>query len=435
VSGWPGRILGPVPGLKEINLICWGLFLFGLVLPIAIITGTHRQAAPEPDFVYFYSLGRILNEHPPEQLYNYELQKRICADIQPLKSGMYGPNPYPPFLAILFRPFARLPFVTAYRLWMLISLLLYLTGLAIISVRCFPGEPLKQSLIFCFALSFYPFVMATMFNGHLSAIGFLALAMVFREDDSGRLFLSGLALSACLYKPTLLLLLLPMLLTTRRYKALLGFAAGALTLVAFTIAIEGIGVWSGYLDLILYFRHVSTEVNTPFILRFWKYVDIKTFSILFPGGRSRPGLAILLGFVGWAAFSLFRLWRRSVGKDRASTTLLWATTLTWTILLNIYYPMHDCIVVVLSIAATTAVLKDTGFSRPLAVLWLLICASSWITERVAEATGVQIITLLFSALGILQLIASRKLAAQFETPSMRHRDRPHWSPACCEESR
>jgi hypothetical protein len=298
---------------------------------------------------------------------------------------------------------------------MSISLLLYLAGLAIISARFFPVEPLKRSLIFCLALSFYPFVMATMFNGHLSAIGFLALAVAFREDDLHRPFLSGLALSAsaCLYKPTFLVLLLPMLFITRRYKTLLGFASGALALAAFSIATEGTRVWSGYLDLVLYFRHVSTEVSAPFILRFWKYADLKAFSILFPGGRSRQGLTILLGFAGWAAFSLFRLWRKSVGKGRASTTLVWATTLTWTILLNTYYPMHDCIVVVLSIVATTAVLKDAGFSRQLAVLWLLILASSWITERIAEATGVQIITVLFAALGTLQLIASRKLAAQF----------------------
>jgi hypothetical protein len=411
------------------------MFLVGLVLPIALITATHQQATPDPDFVYFYSLGRTLNEHPPEQLYNYELQKKVCAEIHPLKSGMYGPNPYPPFLAILFRPFARLAFPTAYRLWMSISLLLYLAGLGIISAQYFPAEPLKQSLLCCFALSFYPFVMATMFNGHLSAIGFLALAVAFREEDSGRPFLSGLAFSACLYKPTLLVLLLPMLFTTRRYKTLLGFASGVLALVGFTIAVEGIRVWSGYLDLVLYFRHVSSEVNTPFFLRFWKYADLKAFSTLFPGGRSRPGLGVLVGFAGWAAFSLFRLWQRSTGKGRASTTLMWATTLTWTILLNVYYPMHDCIVIVLGIVATAAVLKDVGFSRPLTVLWLLIFASSWITERIAEAAGVQIITVLFAALGTLQLIVSRKLQAQFETLSTPHRDTPRWCRACCEGSR
>src|SRR5205085_3363606 len=148
--------------------------------------------------------------------------------------------------------------------------ILYLAGLAIFSARFFPRDHLKQSLIFCFALSFYPFVMSTLFNGHLSAIGFLALALAFREEDSGRPFLSGLALSACLYKPTLLVLLLPMLLVTRRYKTLLGFTAGVLALATFTTALEGTRVWSGYIDLALYFRHVSTEVNTPFFLRYWK---------------------------------------------------------------------------------------------------------------------------------------------------------------------
>jgi hypothetical protein len=407
---WPKRILGPAPNLRELNFICWGLFLVGLVVPLCVVAISQKQA-PDADFVYFYAMGRILNDHPAQALYDYDLEKRVCTEIHPLKDGQYGPIPYPPFVGILFRPFALLPFLAAYASWLAISLALYLAGLALVSARFFPEDPLRRSLIFCFALSCYPFVIDTMVNGQLSALGFFALALVLRAEEAGRPALTGLALSACLYKPTLLVLFLPMLLVRRRFKSLLGFALGGLILGLCTTVIEGTRVWSGYFELLLHFGRAAVGVQTHSFLRLRKYVDLTSFSSIAPGGRSWLGLILIYGYAGWAAVSLFICWWKSAAAGKRVSALFWATTITWTLLINAYVPRHDSILAVLSIVVTAGLLRyypSQFIMRGFMPLVFLTLTFSWITDDLAATAGIQIITLLFAGLGTLQLAMLRK---------------------------
>jgi hypothetical protein len=154
---WPSRILGPTPGLKEMNLVCWGVFAALLVtrfcypLWIQFRTGVGSFHIRPADFIYFYGIGRIANEYPLARLYDYNLQLKTFNEIYALHDGAYGPSPYPPFVALFFGPFARVPFVPAFFLWASVSLALYLAGIAATVKGIFPGERLKVSLIFCFA--------------------------------------------------------------------------------------------------------------------------------------------------------------------------------------------------------------------------------------------------------------------------------------------
>ncbi len=404
------RMLGPAPGLKEINFLCWGLLLGLLVLPTSLLlflnisSGRLTRQIPEVDFIYFYGMGRMFNEYPASQLYDYPLQKRICMEIYPMTSHIYGPNPYAPFLGVIFRPFARMPFVPALLLWSSISFLLYLAGVVLFSSCFFADDPLRRSLIWCLALSFYP-LFWTLTGGQISTIGFFAMALAFQQEERGRPVLSGLALSLCLYKPTLLLLFLPMLLITRRYKTLLGFAGGGAILAVFATAIQGIDVWPGYLKLLLSFGSAATQ-NDSFKV-FWYHVDLASFSALLPGGRSWIGLAATLGFAACSTFLLVRGWWNSRSRGKAGTTLAWAATLTWTLVLNLYVPVYDCMLVVLSIIATAAILKSFPSGSRLrgqfTVLWIAMLACSWVAIPVAHATGFQVFTVLLACLGILQL--------------------------------
>jgi hypothetical protein len=411
------RIFGPALSLKEINVCCWALFVCLLVLPTCLAVGSLIRSERSPrqaldvDFVYFYAMGRMFNEYPAGQLYDYELQKKVCNAILPAKAGdsAFGPNPYSPFVGIVFRPFARLPFLPAFVLWLLISFFLYIVGLFFLARRFFPDDSLRRSLIFCFGLSFCPFFF-TLTGGQISTIGFFALALAFREEGRQRPVLSGLALSLCMYKPTLLILLLPMLLITRRYKTLMGFAGGATVVAAFVTAVQGVGVWPGYIALLLSFGSAVSHIHSFVVL--WYHVDLNSFSSLIRGGRSLVGGSIIIGFAGVAGVALVRTWWKSRGSGKPASTLVWATTLTWTLVLSPYVPFHDCILVVLSLVATAAALKDVPSRRlrnQFTLLWMLILASSWITLKVAQSSGFQIFTILFASLGILQLAALRKV--------------------------
>jgi hypothetical protein len=412
------RLFGPSLTLKELNLICWGCFLAFLVMPLSIVAVSHQEM-PDADFVNFYAMGRILNEHGPEALYDPELQTRIRSEVHPLKSGAYYAVPYPPFVGTLFRPLARLPYVAAYAIWLSITLALYLAGLGIAIARFFPHERLRQSLIYCFALSFHPFLMETLINGQVAAIGFLAFALAAREEDTGRPFTSGLALSACLYKPTLLILMLPMLLVSKRFKVLAGFATGALALTLLTIAVEGTRVWTGYATFLLRFGEASMGVKGNSVLPLQKYVDISSFSALLPGGRSGPGIALVAALACAAGATLLRIWWKSRKAEGGQRMLVWATTVTWTLLLNVYVPLYDVILVVLSVIITAGMWgaqPDLPLRRWFTALWLMILGGSWVTVGIAETAGFQVIGVLLAGMGAVQLAFSHQLRSVQATP-------------------
>ena len=391
--------------LKDLNFIVWGLLFVGFVLPFSIvIISSHRP--PDADFAGFYSLGRILNEYSPHELYNYDLQKRICAEVHPRK-GEYGPLPYPPFVGLVFRPVTVMPYWVAYSLWVIATVLLYAMGLRIAIARFFPQVPLARSLLCGLAFCYFPFIGYTAGNGQLAAVGFFAIALALREEDDGHSFRSGLALCLCLYKPTILLLIVPMLLVTRRLKALLGFALGALLIVLVTTAFEGFGVWIDFVRTIGAFSNSSVGVKSASILPLPKYVDLSAFSSNLHGGRSPVGIAAFICFAGCALVALIRFWWKAHARGRSYKILLWAATLTWTLLINVYVPIYDSILVALSILMTAGVMQSISGVAPrrwFTATWILILICSWFSVPLSRASGIQFMTLLFASLGLLQFV-------------------------------
>ena len=408
------RTFGPKLNLKEANLIAWGLF-FALLAP-SVYRGIEMQRdpgrhTPDVDFVNFYSMGRILNEYPADALYRTEVQDRVRNLIHPLAAGSYAPLPYPPMVGMFFQPFARLQFWPAYLCWLSITLFLYVGSLVAVGARLFPGIPLKVSLIVCIGLSYFPFLIETLASGQISALGFFAFSMAFLLEDAGHPFLSGLTLSLCSYKPTLLLLFLPMMAVTRRYKNLAGLMAGATTMFLFTVAVYGIRLWDAWVKLFLHFGGVSAGVHTNSILDLPKYVDLLAFSALLPYGRSGPALTLLGICAAGAIFLVVDAWRKG-GNAAETRRLVWATTLVWTLLLNVYAPIWDTILAVLSGVLSVQALKTVPahlLRRCLGCLWTLTFLVSWVATATAARFQIQPMTLLLAVIGVLQIAALRWL--------------------------
>lgn len=407
----------PAKDWKYLNLICWSLLLIGFVFPLSMSI-LHAPYAPNADFSGFYGLGRILNEHRVTDLYNYEAQKQIYFQICHKKSE-YGPIPYPPMVGLLFRPFALLPVWYSYLLWILLSAALYSAGLKIVIARIYPRKPMQVAFIFFLAFAYSPFIVDTAFNGQFSAIGFFALAMALYEDDLGRQFRSGVALSLCVYKPTLLVLVLPMLLVTRRFKALSGFAAGACGLVFITTVFEGFSIWPAFLQEIFSYGRITSSAQSSLVFNLSKFVDFRSFYSLFLGGRAWWLLPMLAAGACCAFAALLWFWWESPHRRSAYNRLLWAATVTWTLLINDYTPIYDSILVVLAVLATASALAGLdhkALHKWFTVNWILIFICSWFTVHLAAVTGFQLMTLLLAALGILQF-AGLKMLRGISNPS------------------
>ena len=422
VIRWPDRILGPPLGLKGMNVLCWSMFVAFLVVPLFVNlwvqfkTGSGSIRKFDSDFVYFYGIGHLLNEYPAVNLYDYNLQQKIFNQIYPAHEAFYGPSPYPPYVALFFRPFARVSFESAYLLWMGISLALYVAGIAATVKAVFPRERLKISLIFCFALAFYPFVFGTLLNGQLASVAVFSIGLAIFQERHSNPFCSGLALSILAYKPTLLFLLLPMLLLTRRFKMLFGFMCGTVILTVVATAFTGIQIWPAYAHMLAQFGH-STGLRSQSALQLWKYIDFVSLSYAIPGGRSRGGVAILICLTSTIAAGLAVLLWKSVAGGRSARYLAWAATLTWTLIVNVYVPIYDSVLVTIAVVLTLGALKDLEWSvatRWITFVSLLIFAVSWKTEDLAKSHGIQLLSIFLAALGLGQLFILYRVNRQYD---------------------
>jgi hypothetical protein len=217
---------------------------------------------------------------------------------------------------------------------------------------------------------------------------------------------SGIALSILTYKPTLLVLLLPMLLLTRRLKTFIGFSTGTGILVLASTACMGVQVWPVYWHFLRFFGQLSQTEGRSGLAR-WQFVDLTSLSYAVPGGRSRIGFMILLIVTTIAVTWLATLLWKSSGGGESVQYLTWATVLTWTLLLNVYVPIYDSIVLTIALMLMLGALRSPGRTDAdgsFLYLAFLSIAVSWITESVAVSKGIQLLTIFLLALAFWQAV-------------------------------
>jgi hypothetical protein len=137
-------------------------------------------------------------------------------------------------------------------------------------------------------------------------------------------------------------------------------------------------------------------------LPLYNYVDIGAFSLMI--GRKTPLLeAVAVAGAGAAALCLLRQWFEARRwSERAPVTWLWAATLTWTLVLNVYVPIYDCGLAVIAIIVTAPILLRDA-ERTFIALCALLLVSSYVTTPMAIRSDFQAIAVLLAGLGALQL--------------------------------
>jgi hypothetical protein len=419
---WPHSILGPRPGLKELSVFCWALFVFGFIFPLSVVlwvrskSGVKFSSLLPIDFIYFYGIGHILNQHPAVQLYDYGLQLKTFNDIYLLKEnqGVWGRSPYPPFVAKFFSMYARFSFEQAYFLWMGTSFALYIAGIATAVKAALPNDRLRGSLVFCFSLSSPLFLRYNLIGGQLAPIAVFSTGLAIFLERRSLPLLSGLALSILTYKPTLLLLIVPMLLITRRLRTFFGFALGATVLMATSTAVGGLQIWPAYARFLESFAgNAGIHGESAITIKRWEYVDI--FNSLWygiPGGRSWIGLTILafvlLGLGTWFGRLLYKSRKAGISAQN----LAWATTLAWTLIINVYVPVYDTLLIAVVVTLTIGALLEVEgriATRWFVLLTVGISAVSMKAESIAQNHRIQPLTILILIFGLMQIIVLKSV--------------------------
>ena len=360
------------------------------------------------DFEQFYIAGIIFNTQTPDRIYDRDLQRSLYHELFPdTPPDTELPYVHAPFFVLPFPFLSRLSYPWAYFVWLLISLGLYVSGFNLLwrVLDAMPEGVYLMSLLL--ALSFMPFLVECLAGGQTSAFGFFCFALAINCERRDRQILSGAALALCTYKPTLLLLTLPMLVITRRFSTLIGFVTGSLFLAIVSLLLVGWQGCAGYVNSLLFVGGHSTGAASG--LRPWKYVDVNSFFRLLLGHH----VYLKWFFVSVACLLvlplLFRFWLRIGRESESGRSMAWASALTWTLVLNAYLAIYDATLVVLSVLLTIHVIyrraKELQFDlAPVHKLaMLLLYLTPWVTQPIARLTGVQLYTVALAMFGSYQL--------------------------------
>ena len=406
-------------------LVSGAIVVISLVLAAAILlTSDQGETAfgipPGADFSGFYVAAQIIDRGDTRSLYDVDLHDRLYHELLPHEDARTSiPYVHPPFVAGLIRPLVWISYEVAVAVWLAISAALYSVAVIIVlksipltasnaqpHVPAGEGRQWNIELVLLLALSFEPFAFECWLGGQLSSIAFFSVAIAFAFMQRKMPFLAGIALGLCFYKPTILLLVLPMLLIGRRWKMLLGMTVTGIALAGLSLVLVGWDVNVGYLDVLLSFQKRTSGGDLE--IRTWKYVDLNNCLRQLLGNDSEwhKPLLVMSGLLPFGFLS--QSWWRWDRLDRDQQCMLWAATLTWTPLLNLYFGIYDSVLVVQSALITAAILIRKPVSKApltesgLAWLLALIYAAPWFSQSLARVTGIPVYSLLLMGLGTYQ---------------------------------
>jgi len=383
------------------------LAIFTIVLTVSFATAKRGKTVFGPflgaDFGAFYVAGQIYHNYGAASIYDAELHRRVYKENfpdAPADEQLFYANA--PFFVLPFILLSRLPYALAYFIWLLISVGLFIAGFSILwRTLALPREIRLTAVLV--ALSFWPFLVECLAGGQTSAFGFFCLAVAISLENRSR-FWSGVVLALCAYKPTLLLLIVPMLLVSGRWLTIVGLAVGSFILGLISLLVVGVQGCINFLNRLLFFTNATA--NTEGGLRGWKYVDVNAFMRLLLPHHTNVRWAVIAVIALLVIPLLVAKWWRL--KEQSQSRLLWALTITWTPVLTIYMGIYDSTILVLAGLLLTAEFYSRGYradSLPFVYKCFLLALylSPWFTQNIALMIRVQIYTLAIAAFGIYQL--------------------------------
>lgn len=230
-----------------------GVFLvvmtFNNVISAGRLTGFLRNGYQ--NFTIFYAAARMVRSGQTSVLYDLSAQYRAQQEFAPNVLIRRAALPYnhPPFEALLFLPFAFLPYVSAYLLWTLLNGMMVVASLLLLRRQFIEIGNLPLAFLVLAATGFVP-VVSGVVQGQDSVLLLFLFVVALTAMEKGNDAAAGAALAAGLFKFNLILPLV-FLLAVRRWRLLLGFVPVAALLGGISLAMVGGHGVVGYVQFLL----------------------------------------------------------------------------------------------------------------------------------------------------------------------------------------
>ena len=322
-------------GRFEIGLNDGTLAMCGAaVLLFAAVVWTWRSPNVErTDFSLTYVGATLVHNGMGHDLYNTALQKQVRDSLFKHPVPLFFEHP--PFEALLLSPLASYSFRTAYLIWGLINVAIWLGS--IIALRRYlhwPGEALVYVILW---LVFAPLWVA-LYQGQSSLLLLAAYALTFILLKRGRNLSAGIALGLGLFKFQFVLPFAFIFLLRKQWRFVAGLAITALGLALISIA--GVG-WKGVVG---YARFLSAIGNNPQNISYGSGVDMPTIHGFVFAVVGRKITDTELNFVVGAICLVLLVWiatQWSPDRQNRPSDLMFAAAVTASLLSGFHMFTHD----------------------------------------------------------------------------------------------
>ena len=376
--------------MRAVGWLCLLVWAGILLFLLASANGTlDRFGRPlGTDFSGVWTAGRMALDGQAAAAWDWSAHEQVQAQAHGAGVPFFGWHYPPPFLLVA-AVLATMPYLLALLVWQASTL-----GACLLLLRRI--IPDRDTVLLALAA---PVTLICLMHGHN---GFLTAALL----GGGLLllerrpWLAGMLLGCLLYKPQFALLIGPLLLVLRNWRAIGGAALSSGFLLALTLLLWGWPVWQAFLDSLPLTRTVVIEAGaTGFHKIMSAFAAMRLWDASASTGYAVQTLATLAAI---AAAS----WAAHAGRPFVRNTAVCAAT----VIATPYVMDYDHVVVGVGIAFLIADARQHGW-RPyektaLALIWL----TPLIARTAALVTGIPLG--LLSAILLLALALRRVSAPQ-----------------------
>lgn len=240
-------------GIKFESLLAW---VAGAVLMVSVVLLVDRPPINErTDFSVIYIGSRMVYLGLGSKLYDLGEQQKLKKALLPNAEPLIFEHP--PFEALLLSPLGALPYKTAYLIWGLVNIAIWLSLPYLL--RPYAPVPRDDLGYFFLWLLFLP-LGAALFAGQSSFVVLLLYAITFIQLRCGRDFRAGAVFGLALFKFQFAIPFALILFLQRKWRFMKGFVATAIGLGVLSLVTVG---WHGMLSYIHLLAGIAAHPENP----------------------------------------------------------------------------------------------------------------------------------------------------------------------------
>ena len=386
----PLRFLGDA--LDRERILAYSTILLALELGAFgfLVAGTHGLVVPlaEPtttDFASFYAAGSLANAGTPQ--FAYDHARHLAAEEQATAAGIeYQFFYYPPTFLLLCALLARLPYLAAFVVFEVTSLVLYLV------VACSILD--RRGWASLVPLAAFPAVWWTLGlgqNAFLTAALFGAATLCVDRRPA----VAGMLFGALCYKPHFALLVPVALAAGGHWRVFAAAFASAVGLSLLSLALFGWQTWQDFLSAAAA-SHATYESGR---ITFGGFAS-PFGAVLLLGGPTLAAYAVQAAATLAAGLLVATVWRRKLRLSIRAAVLAAATLVAVPVVL-----VYDLMLATVAAAWLVRAGGKSGLSAPEKAVLAILCILSVDPRSIAETWHIPIAPLI--ALALLALVVRR----------------------------